>query len=93
MKASELKDKSETELLDLHKQIEGELFQSRLQNYTNQLDDTASIPRRRRDIARIKSELRRRELDALAQQVKAAIAAQGVAEGDRRSSQSSQESK
>ncbi len=76
MKASELKDKSDTELVELSKQIEGELFQSRLQNYTNQLDDTASIPRRRRDVARIKSELRRRELDALAQQVKAAIAAQ-----------------
>jgi large subunit ribosomal protein L29 len=83
MKASELKDKTDSELLDLHKQIEGELFQSRLQNYTNQLDDTASIPRRRRDVARIKSELRRRELDALAQQVKQALAA----------AQSSQESK
>lgn len=76
MKASELKDKSDSELAELSKQIEGELFQSRLQNYTNQLDDTASIPRRRRDIARIKSELRRRELDALAQQVKQALAAQ-----------------
>lgn len=86
MKANELKDKSDNELVELHKQIEGELFQSRLQNYTNQLDDTASIPRRRRDIARIKSEIRRRELDALAEQVKAALAAQ-------KSQQSSQESK
>ncbi len=75
MKSSELKDKSEQELKDLEKSVEGELFQARLQNYTNQLDDTASIPRRRRDIARVKSELRRRELDALAQQVKQAIAA------------------
>jgi large subunit ribosomal protein L29 len=76
MKASELKDKSDSELVELEKSLGGELFQSRLQNYTNQLDDTASIPRRRRDIARVKSEIRRRELDALAQQVKAALAAQ-----------------
>ena len=80
MKSSELKDKSDSELVDLGKQIEGELFQSRLQNYTNQLDDTASISRRRRDVARIKSEMRRRELDALAQQVKQALTAQSASE-------------
>lgn len=80
MKSSELKDKSDTELVDLGKQIEGELFQSRLQNYTNQLDDTASISRRRRDVARVKSEMRRRELDALAAQVKQALTAQSVSE-------------
>ena len=80
MKASELKDKSDAELVELEKSLGGELFQSRLQNYTNQLDDTASIPRRRRDIARVKSEIRRRELDALAQQVKQALAAAGDAQ-------------
>jgi large subunit ribosomal protein L29 len=76
MKASDLKDKSDSELVELEKSLMGELFQARLQNYTNQLDDTASIPRRRRDVARVKSEIRRRELDALAQQVKQALAAQ-----------------
>jgi large subunit ribosomal protein L29 len=76
MKTSDLKDKSDSELVELEKSLGGELFQARLQNYTNQLDDTASIPRRRRDIARVKSEIRRRELDALAQQVKQALAAQ-----------------
>lgn len=76
MKSSELKEKSEAELVELEKQLAGELFQSRLQNYTNQLDDTASIPKKRRDIARVKSEIRRRELDALAAQVKQALAAQ-----------------
>lgn len=76
MKSSELKEKSEAELVELEKQLAGELFQARLQNYTNQLDDTASIPKKRRDIARVKSEIRRRELDALAAQVKQALAAQ-----------------
>lgn len=76
MKASELREKSDAELVEIHKDLEGKLFQARLQNYTNQLDDTASIPRTRRDVARVKSEMRRRELDALADQVKQALAAQ-----------------
>jgi len=76
MKSKDLLEKSETELVELEKQLATELFQSRLQNYTNQLDDTASIPKKRRDIARVKSEIRRRELDALAAQVKQALAAQ-----------------
>ena len=76
MKSKDLKDKSEAELVELEKQLTGELFQSRLQNYTNQLDDTASFPKKRRDVARVKSEIRRRELDSLAAQVKQALAAQ-----------------
>ncbi|MBI2390159.1 MAG: 50S ribosomal protein L29 [Deltaproteobacteria bacterium] len=75
MKSNELTEKSDAELVELEKSLAGELFQARLQNYTNQLDDTASIPKKRRDIARVKSELRRRELDALAQQVQQALAA------------------
>jgi large subunit ribosomal protein L29 len=76
MKPSDLKEKSEAELVELEKQLANELFQARLQNYTNQLDDTASIPRKRRDIARVKGEIRRRELGAIAAQVQQALAAQ-----------------
>ncbi|MGZ3417209.1 MAG: 50S ribosomal protein L29 [Polyangiales bacterium] len=76
MKAKDLKEKSDTELKELEKSLGGELFQSRLQNYTNQLDDTASVPKRRRDIARVKGEIRRRELDSLAAQVRQVLAAQ-----------------
>ena len=75
MKASELKDKSVEELEGLVKSTSGELFQSRLQNFTNQLDDTASIPKRRRDVARMKTELRHRELETLAASVKSALEA------------------
>ncbi len=75
MKTSELKDKSVDELKELIKTTSGELFQSRLQNFTNQLDDTASLPKRRRDVARIQTELRRRELETLAESVKQALAA------------------
>jgi large subunit ribosomal protein L29 len=75
MKANELKDKSVEELEGLVKSTSGEIFQSRLQNFTNQLDDTASIPKRRRDVARMKTELRRRELETLAASVKSALEA------------------
>jgi ribosomal protein L29 len=62
MKAKELADKSDSELTQLHQTLANELFQTRLQNFTNQLDDTSSIPKKRRDLARLKGELRRREL-------------------------------
>ncbi|GAC1357694.1 MAG: hypothetical protein NVSMB47_10780 [Polyangiales bacterium] len=75
MKSSELKDKSVEELGELLKQNTGELFQARLQNFTNQLDDTSSVPKRRRTVAQIKTELRRRELEQLAASVKAAVQA------------------
>jgi len=75
MKTSELKDKSVDELKELITTTGSELFQARLQNFTNQLDDTASLPRRRRDVARIQTELRRRELETLAESVKQALAA------------------
>ena len=74
MKAKDLKEKSDAELKELEKSLGGELFQSRLQNYTNQLDDTASIPKRRRDLARVKGEVRRRELDAISAQVRQVLA-------------------
>ena len=77
MKAKELHDKAATELTELGKSIQNELFQSRLQNYTNQLDDTSSINKKRRDLARIKGELRRRELEELTKSVQAAMAAEG----------------
>ncbi len=72
MKARELKDKSDAELNELHKTLQNELFQARLQNFTNQLDDTSSIPKKRHDLARIAGELRRRELEALAKQAESA---------------------
>ena len=74
MKSKELKDKSVTELAELETSIRGELFQTRLQNFTNQLDNTSTIPKRRRDLARVATELRSRELDALTKSIEAAMA-------------------
>jgi large subunit ribosomal protein L29 len=74
MKAKELKDKSVTELSELETTIRSELFQTRLQNFTNQLDNTSTIPKRRRDLARVATELRSRELDSLTKSIEAAMA-------------------
>ena len=72
MKTKELAEKSVDELKELARQSTSELFQARLQNYTNQLDDTSSVPKHRRDVARINTELRRRELDAMRAQIEKA---------------------
>ncbi len=57
MKASELKDKSIDELVELEKTTARDLWQSRFSNYSSQLDDTDKIRRLRRDVARIKTVL------------------------------------
>lgn len=57
MKASELKDKSIDELVELEKSTARELWQSKFSNYSNQLDDTDKIRRLRRDVARVKTVL------------------------------------
>jgi len=65
MKAAELREKTVDELLALERQFTRELFDARIKNLTNQLDDTSSLPKRRRTIATLKGELRRRELMSL----------------------------
>jgi large subunit ribosomal protein L29 len=61
VKAKELRDRTTEALKELHKSIEGDLFQARFKNYTNRLNDTASIRRLRRDLARVKTILTERE--------------------------------
>lgn len=55
MKASELRDETNDELKERERDLTRELWKTRMDNYTNQLDDTAKIRRIRRDIARIKT--------------------------------------
>jgi large subunit ribosomal protein L29 len=55
VKASELREQSIGELEQRERELTRELWSTRMKNYTNQLDDTASIRRLRREIARIKT--------------------------------------
>jgi large subunit ribosomal protein L29 len=62
---ADIRDKSVEELNTLVGEIRVELFKARIQNHTNQLDSTAKLRGLRRDIARIKTVLRQREIDTL----------------------------
>ena len=63
--AAELRDKSPEELKTLAGEIRVELFKARIKNHTNQLDSTAKLRGLRRDIARINTVLRQREIETL----------------------------
>ena len=60
MKAKELKERSESELQGMEKDLQRELWKTRFSNFTNQLDDTAKMRRLRRDVARVKTILAQR---------------------------------
>ena len=55
MDNKELRDCTIERLADLEKTLRRQIFDARIKNYTNQLDDTASIRRARRDLARVKT--------------------------------------
>ena len=60
MKAKELRDRTDENLNDLEKNLAKEAFDARFKNFTNRLNDTASIKRARRDLARVKTILTQR---------------------------------
>jgi large subunit ribosomal protein L29 len=66
VKAAEIREKNSEELETLIKEKRVQLFKSRIQNHTNQLNSTADLSKLRRDIARISTILRQRELGAKA---------------------------
>ena len=55
MKNEELREQTVEELQERERDLTRELWQARMDNHTNQLDDTAKIKRLRRDIARVKT--------------------------------------
>ena len=67
-KTAELRDLNDTELEHRLGEAKEELFNLRFQNATGQLDNIARIPQVRRDVARIETLLREREIDAAEQQ-------------------------
>ena len=63
MKAKELRQLSEGELLIKEKELGEELFNLRFQHATGQLDNVMRIPQVRRDIARVKTMLKEKAPD------------------------------
>jgi large subunit ribosomal protein L29 len=64
MKAREFKELTNEELLKKKKDLKEEAFNLRFQHSTGRLENTARIKLIRRDIARIETILRERELNA-----------------------------
>jgi len=62
MKVRELRDKSDSELVEQERELREELFNLRFQHATGQLGNTMALVRVKRDIARVKTILREREL-------------------------------
>lgn len=53
MKAKELRERSDADLVELSRQLERDLFGHRMKNQTGQLDDTSQLRKVRLDLARI----------------------------------------
>lgn len=53
MKSKDLRERSTEDLRQLIKQLGTDLFQYRMKNFTNRLDDTSLVRKTRRDIARV----------------------------------------
>ena len=64
MKIQDIRDLSTQELEDKIKDLKEELFNLRFQNATNQLDNPMRIVSVKKDIARVKTIIREREINA-----------------------------
>ena len=58
MKAKQLRELAEEELMEKEKEKAQELFNLRFQKATGQLGNTAMIPKTKRDLARVKTLLK-----------------------------------
>ena len=66
MKAKDLRERSGEDLKELEKSLAKDTFTARFKNFTNRLDDTSTINKTKRDLARVKTLLRQAELLASA---------------------------
>jgi large subunit ribosomal protein L29 len=62
MKAADLREKSVNDLRELEKSLVHDVFQNRLKNFTNRLDDTSTMRKTKRDLARVVTVLREQAL-------------------------------
>jgi large subunit ribosomal protein L29 len=60
MKAKDLRERTTEHLTELEKSLANDVFQARFKNFTNRLNDTASIRKTRRELARVKTILTQR---------------------------------
>jgi large subunit ribosomal protein L29 len=66
MKAKDLRERTTEHLQELEKTLGREVFDAKFRNFTNRLNDTSSIRKARRDLARVKTILVQRSSDSSA---------------------------
>ena len=64
MKTKDLRERTTEHLQEMEKQLARDVFDARFKNHTARLNDTASIRRNRRDLARVKTILTQRAAEA-----------------------------
>jgi large subunit ribosomal protein L29 len=68
VRGKEIRERNNEELKSLLLEKREEVFRARLKNATHQLDDTSSMRKSRRDIARVLTVLKERSLENVAAQ-------------------------
>ncbi|MBK9261135.1 MAG: 50S ribosomal protein L29 [Polyangiaceae bacterium] len=67
MKAKDLRERTTEHLQELEKTLARDVFDARFKNFTNRLNDTSSVRKARRDLARVKTILAQRAGAAVAE--------------------------
>ncbi|MFO0662515.1 MAG: 50S ribosomal protein L29 [Polyangiaceae bacterium] len=62
MKAKDLHEKSVEDLKELEASLTRDLFKAKMKNFTNRLDDTSSLGKSRKEVARVKTVLQQKSL-------------------------------
>lgn len=60
MKAKDLRERTTEHLRELEKSLAAGVFEARFKNFTNRLNDTSTILKAKRDLARVKTILTQR---------------------------------
>jgi len=60
MKSKDLRERTNEHLQELEKTLARDVFDSKFKNFTNRLNDTSSVRKARRDLARVKTILTQR---------------------------------
>lgn len=79
MKAKDLRERTPDDLKELEKSLAKDTFTARFKNFTNRLDDTSTINKTKRDLARVKTLIRQAELNAAPKAEATTASAPGVA--------------
>lgn len=63
-RSAELRERSNEDLKDLADGLRAEIFNARFQRHTEQLEKTSELTNKKRDLARVLTIIRQRELEA-----------------------------